>query len=192
MKEKKSFTPSIKFKAKRIKARKKRKQTLVREITGKPVIKLMEMVIIYPRGNGNNKRVKVRARIDTGASMSSIDEELAEKIGYREVVELDKEYGRMVEVPRMNLKYRTKKDEEEMRRLESIPGVKRTVVIRSSHGFTRRVVVPIVFRIKGVTIKTEASIISRAHLKHPLIIGRKDLRKFIIDPRTKTIKDKFR
>jgi len=51
--------------------------------------------------------------------------------------------------------------------------------------------VPIVFKIKGIIMKTEASVISRAHLKYPLIIGRCDLRNFFIDPRARKTKENF-
>ena len=53
--------------------------------------------------------------------------------------------------------------------------------IKSVHGFSYRPVVNILFNIKGMEIKTKATIIDRSQLKYPVIIGRKDLSGFLVN-----------
>jgi len=58
---------------------------------------------------------------------------------------------------------------------------KRTII--SAHGRRIRAVVKAVVKIKGRTIRASFTIIHRAHMEYPLLIGRNILRKnFLIDP----------
>lgn len=56
------------------------------------------------------------------------------------------------------------------------------VKVKSSLGEELRSIVPLGFRIKGERIDTEANLADRTQMKYEMIIGRKDLKKFLVDP----------
>lgn len=62
------------------------------------------------------------------------------------------------------------------------------VHVRSGSGQQKRKTVQLYFRLKGTYIKTVATYTERSHLRFPIIIGRKDLKGFFVDP-TKVPKD---
>lgn len=111
--------------------------------TGRIKIKVFEDVQVQ---SFMGERLIVKAKIDTGAYRTSIDEDLAQKLGLlqEENILFYKDY-------------------------------------RSSMGREKRPVVELVFWLKGVKIKTAANISNRSNLKRPMIIGRRDLKGFLID-----------
>lgn len=56
------------------------------------------------------------------------------------------------------------------------------IKVKSSFGEESRSIVPLTFMIKGEKIDTEVKLADRSQMKYEMIIGRKDLKKFIIDP----------
>jgi alpha-L-glutamate ligase-like protein len=154
----------------------------IEEVSGRPVVGRSADIELI----GKDKiKYPVVARIDSGAGYTSICEELAEKIGYKKVVEMTKNI-KLIENPvpiKKSLDINSK-DRMERNYLKKIPGVIDTIIIRSAHGITRRVLVPIKIIIKGKKIETLTTIISRRDLKFPMIIGRKSLKGFLIDPQT--------
>jgi len=156
----------------------------IEEVSGRPVIgRSVEIEII-----GKDKRkYPVLARVDSGAGYSSICEELAEKIGYQKTIaELRKiSFIKNPQAVKKTKKFNRPEDKKERQKLKSIPGVVDTAIIRSAHGVTRRILVPIKMIIKGRKIETLATIINRRDLKYPMIIGRRSLRGFLIDPSIK-------
>jgi alpha-L-glutamate ligase-like protein len=58
----------------------------------------------------------------------------------------------------------------------------RKVFVRSASGQKYRPLINLTFEISGKKIITDASVIDRSHLSYPIIIGRKDLKNFLIDP----------
>jgi len=56
------------------------------------------------------------------------------------------------------------------------------VHVRSGSGRQKRKTVKITFKMKGKTINTVASYTERSHLRFPIIIGRRDLKGFLVDP----------
>jgi len=93
------------------------------------------------------KREMVEAKIDTGAYGSSIDRDLAERLG--------------------------------LLRKENILWEKK---FKSSLGEQKRVVIRLAFWLRGRKVVTRASITNRKGLRRKLLIGRRDLRDFVVDP----------
>ncbi len=52
----------------------------------------------------------------------------------------------------------------------------------SSLGEEVRSIVPLTFYLKGERIETEVFVADRSQMKYEMIIGRRDLKNFIIDP----------
>lgn len=118
----------------------------VRGVPGeKQVVGVFETVRLKPH---KGKRVEVRAKLDTGAFRSSIDEELATELGL-----LSQEHV---------LWERT---------------------FRSALGKERRKIIEVDMKLKGVRFKAQASVTNRHGLRTKMILGRKDLKEFLIDPR---------
>ncbi len=109
-------------------------------LENRSIIGLTEDIIIYGR-----KIKHVKARIDTGATKSSMDESLAKELILG-------------------------------------PSIK-NAVIKSASGQTTRPVVKAEVSIGGKKVSTEFTLISRAHMKYKVLIGRNVLSKgFLIDP----------
>lgn len=113
----------------------------LRELQGRKIIGIFEIVdLLIDKDQHKN----VKAKIDTGAYRTSIDEKL--------VTELDLEI------------------------------IKRSIQYISSLGQETRQLVNLKFLLGGTLIETQASVADRSQLKYDMIIGRKDLKKFLIDP----------
>jgi alpha-L-glutamate ligase-like protein len=110
----------------------------------RPAIGIFEKVSVK---NGKKKMVEVRAKIDTGAKGTSIDQALALELG-----------------------------------LLTPENVLWTKKVKNSLGFEERTLVALTIKLKGKVIKTRASLTERKHLRRQLLIGRRDLKEFVVDP----------
>lgn len=110
----------------------------------KAVAKVFDKIKLKP---DKGKRVMIHVKIDTGAYSTSIDKDLATKLGLLkpEHVLLERKFKSALG--------------EEVRRLIEVD-----------------------FILHGRRIKTAASVTSRGHLEYNMIIGRRDLKGFLIDP----------
>jgi alpha-L-glutamate ligase-like protein len=110
----------------------------------RPVVKVMDEIMLRP---AVGKRVKVLVKIDTGAYSTSIDRDLAEKLGLlaSKYLVMEKSF-------------------------------------RSALGVQQRQLIAVNFLLKGVKIRTVASVSNRSHLNYQMIIGRRDLKGFLVDP----------
>ncbi|MDX9913780.1 MAG: sugar-transfer associated ATP-grasp domain-containing protein [Candidatus Moranbacteria bacterium] len=142
------------------------------DISGQRVIGSIERVKLIGR---KEKEVEVEAKIDTGAGWSSIDVELAKQLGFEKTIEA---------YENLNIKYEDIKDLDKKERwniFKDIPHIESTVVVHSSHGTTYRPMVKIKIVIDRRVIYSKVTIINRSHLKYPIIIGKRNLGKFLID-----------
>jgi len=144
----------------------------VEEISGKKVIGTVEKVKLIGK---DGKEVEVEAKIDTGAGFSSIDAELARQLGFTETI---------YEYEKLNINYEEIKNlskEQRENLFKHIPNLADTAIIHSSHGTTYRPMVKINILMDGIDISAKVSIIDRSNLNFPIIIGKKNLTKFLID-----------
>ena len=124
----------------------------------------------------DGREVTVESKIDTGADSTSIGLDLARDLGYGTTVDeylrVAKEWEELSELSR----------EERWQMFEHIPDVISTVRVRSSNGIlTYRITIRIEMEIDQVRIPAKVTLIDRSSLDYPAIIGKKNLRKFLID-----------
>ena len=142
------------------------------EISGKKIIGTVEKVKLIGK---NGKEIEVEAKIDTGADSTSIDTELARELGFGETVDgypsAQKTWGNLSALDR----------ETRWKMFEGIPNVVSSVPVKSSHGTTYRIKIEVQVVINSFVILTKVTLIDRSELDYPVIIGKKNLRKFLVD-----------
>jgi alpha-L-glutamate ligase-like protein len=147
-------------------------------ITGKDVIGIFEKVTII---DIDNKELAVNAKIDTGADSTSIDTKLAVKLGFQDIIDRFEN----IQIPENSNKEERIALEKSLND-ELIPQFPERLVgvqcIISSHGKSLRPYVKINIKIKDTVFETNASIFNRSDLTYPMIVGRKSLNKFLVDP----------
>lgn len=146
------------------------------EISGKKVIKTVEKIKLMGK-NGIEKEVE--AKIDTGAYSTSIDTELARELGFISVVD----YFEKIKKPEKIIKQDGKEIMEKLKK-EYLSGHEDLVdidVVYSSSGITIRPKVNISFVMDNEIVNTRVNITKRADLKYSVIVGRRDLKKFLIE-----------
>lgn len=148
----------------------------VASITGRQVIGLIEQVAVV----GKTERAQYfKAKIDTGADRSSIDESYARAFGFGEAIDrfaqlhipedlTDEEAHRIAQQHEQQL----------MRECSDIKGL---TVVSSSHGVSLRIRVPLTVTLAGYKMDIEATVFDRSHLTYPMLIGKRNLSHFLID-----------
>jgi alpha-L-glutamate ligase-like protein len=144
----------------------------IEDISGKKIIGLVEKIKLIGK---EGKEIEVEAKIDTGAGLSSIDTGLAKELGFEKTVEEYDKLGLSYE----KIKNMPKNDREKL--FAGIPDLADTAIIHSSHGTTHRPMINVEISMDSFTILAKVSIIDRSNLKYPVILGWKNLRKFLID-----------
>ncbi|PIW93589.1 MAG: hypothetical protein COZ87_00590 [Candidatus Moranbacteria bacterium CG_4_8_14_3_um_filter_43_15] len=149
----------------------------IEDISGKKLIGTIEKVKITGK---DEKEIEAEARIDTGAGISSIDKELAKKLGFEEAVKYWEDFH--LDRTLSNEEIKTLSANETWKRLEQhsdIIGVAKTY---SSHGATYRIEIKLNLALSDIPIVSKIAIANRTGLKYPLLIGRRDLKNFLINP----------
>lgn len=142
------------------------------EISGKKIIGTVEKVKLIGKGG---KEIEVEAKIDTGADSTSIDTELARELGFGETVDgYQKAQKTWEELSALDRETRWKM-------FEDIPDIISTVRVKSSHGITYRVRLEVQITLNSIVIPAKVTLIDRSELEYPVIIGKKNLRKFLVD-----------
>jgi hypothetical protein len=146
------------------------------EISGKKVIGAVEKVKLVAK---DGKEIEVEAKIDTGAYSSSIDSQLARELGFGELLD----YFSSLELPTNFTRDQAGIIEMDLRKkyLGKHPDLADIVVIYSSHGSSIRPKVQLNFSLDNTSIETQVNIAQRTELDRSILIGRKNLTKFLID-----------
>ena len=148
----------------------------IEEISGRRVIGCIEKVRLVGK---NGKEITVEAKIDTGADSTSIDTELAKQLGFEDVINFFSSIPKPTSSERADLKKVS--EEYDTAYLSAHPDLKGIAFTYSSNGFTMRPKVDLSFVLDTLEVPTRASIIDRSHLEYPVIIGRRNLSKFLVD-----------
>jgi len=125
----------------------------------------------------DGKRIQVSAKFDTGAKSSSIDLEIAEKLGLSpELIESYKELDK-IDVPRdiskVDLKNLEARLTEEYSKKH--PDVSAVKVTKSASGFSVRPYVRLILEFGGRYISTEVNLRDRSGLSCDMLIGLGDM-----------------
>lgn len=147
------------------------------QTSGKRIIGVINKVKI--KGKGNNW-TEIEAKMDTGAGISSIDEELARELGYGDAIDYYHEFDIKRVLTRAEVvDLKKQKIQEKILKHDDIVDYE---VIYSSHGISFRIKIPLRIELAGVCINSSASVFKREKLKYDMIVGRTDLKQFLIDP----------
>jgi alpha-L-glutamate ligase-like protein len=151
----------------------------IEAIAGKKVISLIQPVIIFSKSG--KRQITVKAKVDTGASYSSIDTNLATKLGFRTVIKVFESYNipAYLDTKEEALKWAKKLHKTLVRTYDDIVG---THVIKSGNGHSYRIAVLLKCSINDKLLTVEANIRDRSQLDFPMILGRNELEYFLIDP----------
>ncbi len=146
--------------------------------SGKRVIGSVEDVQIVSR-NGKTK-IDTQAKIDTGAYSTSIDTELARALGFGHVVDAFAE----IDMSQYTLKRGAVKEiEKEILTTyqKTVPDLVDVSVVFSSSGVSIRPFIKTKFIMDKKTIVARINIADRSDLNYDMIIGKRNLRQFLVD-----------
>ncbi len=144
----------------------------IEELSGRRVIGSTEKVKLIGK---DGKEIEIEAKIDTGADSTSIDTALARELGFGDALStFESRLGGQDVMKELS-------KEERQKLFSGIPDLADTVPVKSSHGTSYRPMVRIEFVMDTVTVPAKVSVIDRSGLEYPVIIGRKSLRKFLVD-----------
>lgn len=148
------------------------------EVTsGKKVVGSIEKVKLIGK---DDAEIEVEAKIDTGAYSTSIDKSLAIRLGFEKTITaFDKIDLSMYTLKSSN--ERSLKKEIFEKHASVVPHLQDVAIVFSSSGSSVRPVVNISFTMDKTTIDAKVNIIDRGGLKYSMIIGKRNLKKFLVD-----------
>jgi alpha-L-glutamate ligase-like protein len=148
----------------------------VASITGRHVVGLVEQVTLYGR---DTARKLVLAKIDTGADDSSLDWELARALGFGPAIDAFQSQQIPAELSPEQAEALLPALKKAV--VNDDTGIVRLSVVKSSHGVSIRPHVKLQMTLAGYKIPIEPNLFDRSHLKYPIIIGRRNLSRFLVD-----------
>ncbi len=147
-------------------------------LSGKDVIGIYENVTLISQDH--KKDIQTKAKIDTGADSTSIDIELARKIGYSDLIDAFEAEKVPADLGRDEglalCKELWNKLSPQFEYLTALH------FIKSSHGTSIRPGIRMQLRLQDTEFETKATLFDRSNMDYPVIIGRKSLGKFLVDP----------
>lgn len=148
----------------------------VEEISGKKVIGTVEKVKLIGK---EEKEIEIDAKIDTGAYSSSIDTSLAIDLGFEDLIN----YFNSLDLPTNFPREEAKSIEERLRKkyIGQHPDLADITIIYSSHGYSIRPKIKLNIIMDKLEISTQVNVTERSELKKQILIGKRNLGKFLID-----------
>lgn len=153
----------------------------IENISGKTLIGITEDVVIYGK---NGKEEKTKAKIDTGADSTSIDSNMAKSLGYENIIDIFQNIEGIEDITQETGKKLLEKLKLDY--LGSLIGLEDIVLVKSSHGYSIRPEVTIKLNLGETVFDTKANIYDRKHMTFKVIVGRKSLGRFLIEPSRNT------
>lgn len=149
----------------------------VEGLSGRKVIGTVEKVKIIGK---DEKEIEIEAKIDTGALSTSIDKELAKRLGFEKLLEeFEKIDTSNYELLPEN-ESAIKKDFME-KYGNKIPDLFNIAVVFSSSGSSIRPIIKLNLALEGLSLASYCNIANRQDLQYRVIIGRRNLGRFLID-----------
>jgi len=147
------------------------------DISGRKVIGTMEKIKLISK---DGKEIEVEAKIDTGAFSTSIDTELAKQLGFEDLINNFNSIDLSLYDIKPENESSIKKDILEKYKYK-FSNLEDVAIVFSSHGSSIRPVAKINFIMDNIEVISKINITERENLKCPIIIGKRDLKKFLID-----------
>lgn len=145
--------------------------------SGRKILGSVEKVRILRRGGKSD--FEVSAKIDTGAESSSIDTELARKLGYKDLLKLIKGYKLDPKLLDRQASKIARKVEKELKLISD--DIVRVRFVRSAHGLALRPYIKMAFYLAGIKRISIVNIAKRGELKYSMIIGKRDIKGFLVN-----------
>jgi hypothetical protein len=147
----------------------------------KPILGLTEEIKLYL---ANKKFIRLQAKIDTGAHFSAVDKKYAIKLGYEKSLKKFNQLCPKFKINKDNYEKIKKilKNRYKHKLIKECPGLVDVKLIPATNGFSIRPFFKIKFALKNKKIITKASLIDRAHMKFLFLVGKHDMKGFLIDP----------
>lgn len=148
----------------------------IEEITGKKVIGSIEKIKLIGK---EGCELEVDAKVDTGADSSSITFDLAKKLGFKDLLT----FFETLSLPDIQSREEGHALHDELtKKYKNVhPDLADISIVYASNGISIRPKVNLTLIIDGVTITTKVTIANRSGLEYQALIGRRNLRKFLID-----------
>lgn len=167
----------------------------IEQLSGKEIVNLVEKIIVYHKPTTKIKlkknKIKIKQKtstikglLDTGITTSRIDDGLAAQIGFAETI---KNFNKL-DIPRSFENYADAQEfidkvEKVIIEKENNKGeIVRLAKIFEDGKIRVKPVIEIDIKMRGLTMKFETIISTQKEMIFPLLIGRKELKGFLIDP----------
>ena len=144
----------------------------------KQILSLEEGVVLKL----SEKKLKLKGKVDTGAHFTSVDLSIAKLLGYDKSIKLFQKHCPKFKINKNNHKKITQKIKAKYKKqlIKKCPGLVDVKLHPASNGFSVRPYFKIEFKLKNKTIKTKASFTDRSHLTYAFLIGKQDMRGFLV------------
>ncbi|HEQ65406.1 MAG TPA: hypothetical protein ENN64_01070 [bacterium] len=161
----------------------------IEQISGKQIVNLVEKVTIYnkPRERTSKRKSKqikkgtylTKAFLDTGISTSRIDKGIAAKIGYIDAIK----FFESQDIPKKfdSFDEAEKFINSEESRFSAHEDIVRLAKVFVENDICVKPVIKIILDLRGEKKEVEAIISTRGDMIYPLLLGRKELKDYLID-----------